>query len=250
MKSGKSIWLKSEFSSKKKIPSWPCPICELGVLQKDGESIQQLYSEETKRGSNNLFYQTKALAEFRFVGYLKCTNCDERIVITGEGRFFNELDQPVNAGFKGKRYSVFYPKFFEPNLRIIDLPSSLNSSIAEMVNKSFVLFWVDLDSCANKIRKALEQITIDNSATGDKLHGKIESLRKQLGDSLTDTLLAIKWAGNEGSHLGPPFTRDHILDIYSLLKDVLHQLYPDITEIERKEQLVKNINTNKGIKGL
>jgi hypothetical protein len=249
MKANKSVWLSQVWSTKKKMPSWPCPICNSGVLQK-GE-IRQMNSEETRKAENNLFYETQALAEFRFVAYLNCTNCEGRVVVAGNGTYFNELnDSPASAMFRGRKYSVFYPKFFEPTLSIIEVPSSVNEVVAELVQKSFTLFWIDLDSCANKIRQALEQIAIDAKAKGENLHRKIESLRKLLGDSLTDTLLAIKYIGNEGSHLGPPFTRDQIVNLYSLLEDVLHQLYPDPNEIARKQNLVNKINTNKGIKTL
>lgn len=245
----RDLWLKDSFSSRSKMPNWPCPICNKGFLQKDGESIKQYYSEETLKAKRNPVYQTKAMAEFRFSGYIKCSNCSERIIISGKG-IFKAIngDKQASAIFLGRRYSVFLPKYFEPELPIFRLLTNLSASVKLNIIRSFSFFWYDLDSCANKIRQAIEIIVAEKEAVGACLDQKINNLRKELGDDLTDTLLALKWIGNEGSHVGRPFTREEILDAYSLLVDVLDRMYPDKSVKEKHKALVKKIIKKKGMK--
>lgn len=248
MKANKSLWLSQEWSSKKKNPSWPCPICNTGILLKENDSIKQLYTEETLSAQRSIFNQTKGMAEFRFVGYLKCSHCSERILIAGKGVLLNEFGIPASAVYQGKKISVFYPHYFEPALHLIDVPSSISKDVQELVVKSFIMYWVDLDSCANKIRQALELVVKERGAVGTNLHHQIESLRETIGEKITNRLLALKWVGNEGSHASRPFEKSEILDAYGLLEDVLAQLYPDHTDERRKENLVQKIISNKGLK--
>lgn len=248
MKSNKSLWLSEEWSSKKKMPSWPCPICNTGILLKDGDSISQLYTEEMNKAQRNLAYETGAMAEFRFIGYLKCSNCAERVVIGGRGVFFDEFGKPAAAVYRGKKISVFYPHYFEPALHIIELPSSTSKDVQDLVSKSFSMYWIDLDSCANKIRQALELIVNARGARGKSLDQQIGSLRGTLGEKTTNCLLALKWIGNEGSHTGRPFEKSEIVEAYGLLEDVLSQIYPDYMDAERKANLVQKIISNKGLK--
>jgi hypothetical protein len=242
----KELWLRDSFSSKNKVPNWFCPICWRGILQK--ESIATFNTVETNKAAS-LFYETDALAEFRFAGYLKCNNCSERVVMSGIGKYRDTVhDTDVRATYRGKRYSVFFPRHFEPELLMFRLANDVKIEIKTVLTKSFNLFWYDLESCANKIRQAIELVVIEKSATGKSLDNKIESLRTSLGDNLTNTLLALKWIGNEGSHIGRPFERHEIVEAFCLMEDVLKQLYPDNSEAERKQNLVALINSNKGLK--
>lgn len=248
MKANKSLWLSQEWSSKKKMPSWPCPICNTGILLKERDSINQLYTEETLMAQRPKLYHTEAMYEFRFAGYLKCSHCSERTVIAGNGIAVDEFNNPVRAVYLGKKISIFRPHYFEPVLHLIDLPPSISREVQELVVKSFMMYWLDLDTCANKIRQALELIVKERGATGKDLHPQIESLRATIGEKITNRLLALKWIGNEGSHAGRPFEKSEILDAYDLLEDVLTQLYPDPMDEERRENLVQKIISNKGLK--
>ncbi|AVR45432.1 hypothetical protein C7S20_09200 [Christiangramia fulva] len=60
---------------------------------------------------------------------------------------------------------------------------------------------------------------------------------------LTDLLIAIKWIGNTGSHLGDLETID-ILEAYKLLEFALNRLYAN-PEKEIKK-ITKDINKRKG----
>jgi hypothetical protein len=143
---------------------------------------------------------------------------------------------------------VYYPTHFQPELYLFSLSPSVTDNVRSLVIKSFGHFWYDLDACANKIRQALENLVEEKNGVGDSLDKQIRSLASTLGTAVTDTMLALKHIGNDGSHAGRAFTKDEILDAYSLLEDLLNLLYPDATEKERKAKLVQTINSNKGLK--
>ncbi len=112
----------------------------------------------------------------------------------------------------------------------------------------FYQLWYEYEACVNKIRQSLEILVDEKGVKGGKLHNKIESLKESLGVDLCETLMAIKWIGNDGSHSGGDFTRDQILYTYSLMVDVLNKLYPDLKEYLKKKDFVQKANVNKGIK--
>src|SRR5688500_13245593 len=89
MKLDRDLWLTAHFSSKRKMPNWICPICQKGILQKDKESVNTFNTVETNKGAG-LFYNSDALAQFTFSGYLKCNSCSERVMISGSGKYFDE----------------------------------------------------------------------------------------------------------------------------------------------------------------
>ena len=250
MKFNKTLWLRDSFSSKHRLPTWPCPACINGSLQKDKESITLLNTEATNKGLS-LAYVGDAMAEFKFHGYLKCNECSERVVISGYGKYYHEdLEGHASAIFKGKRIPVYFPTHFQPELHMIMLPGSVDAQTKLLLIKSFGHFWYDLDACANKIRHALENLVTQRNGVGSNLHQKIDSLSKKLDSQIVDTMLALKHIGNDGSHLGREFTKDEILDAYALLEDLLNLLFPDTTEQDRRAQLVKTIIAKKGVKKL
>ncbi|HYF71163.1 MAG TPA: DUF4145 domain-containing protein, partial [Ohtaekwangia sp.] len=206
----RELWLKESFTAKSKTPNWPCPICHNGIIQKDGESTKQLYSKETEKGDRNLMYSSDAIAEFRFHGYLKCSNCLERVVIAGKGNVQDSQGNVTRAGFKGDRYSVFYPKYFEPHLSIFTITENIPLSVASELNAAFSTFWIDNGACGNKIRTAIEELLTDQKVkrtylnkkkkrrSSYSLHERIEKFGATHPDT-ANHLLAIKWIGNSGT---------------------------------------------------
>lgn len=171
---------------------------------------------------------------YRVLGYLKATY----------------RGQEVSPSYFGVDDYQLHPRHFQPELALFTFPTGLQRDVQHQLLISFNHFWYDLDACANKIRHALELIVTERGGTGDQLHQRILSLKGQMDDSLIKKLLALKWIGNDGSHIGRPFERSEILTTYSLLVDVLNQLFPDETEQVMRENLVKLINEKRGMKNL
>lgn len=221
------VW-QQKFISNKFNTAWKCSRCGIGGLQLTAEI------------STKLEYSTVALS---------CTDahCRTKYHAVGKIKFMAGKNEVGPEYYKPSDYR-FYPNHFEPEVIMFELPVSMNEEGKLLLARSFNHFWYDLDACANKIRQTLELIVAENQGVGKHLDAKIESLRLKLGDGLTDALLALKWIGNEGSHLGRPFERDEILAIYEILVIVLNQLYPDESERERRESFVRLINEQKGLK--
>jgi hypothetical protein len=156
--------------------------------------------------------------------------------------------QEVHPHYFGADDFRLHPTQFLPELALFPFPTEMSKDIQLQIITSFNHLWYDLDACANKIRHALELIVTEKGGIGDKLHGRIRSLKGKLGDNLIDNLLALKWIGNDGSHAGRPFERREILIAYSLFVDVLNQLFPDESEKVMRDNLVKLINAKGGIK--
>lgn len=76
------------------------------------------------------------------------------------------------------------------------------------------------------------------------LNKRIDKEFRKKESELADLILAVKWIGNEGSHLGS-LKRQDIIDAYSILEHALNKLYDD------REKMIKNkatkINKHKGV---
>lgn len=222
------IW-KQSFISNKSNTAWRCGNCGVGSIQ---------LGSEIKKAKN-------------FAIRARCTNpeCKQTYSMVGRVAPFAYGREMVDEYIGIDDYRLYVSHFY-PELVMFELPVTLNDRVKLKIVRSFNHFWYDMDACANKIRQAIELIIDQRKGHGSTLHDKINSLRNELKDDLTDTLLALKWIGNDGSHVDRPFDKDEILDAYCLLVDTLNQLYPDESEKKRRESLVKLINEKKGIKNL
>jgi hypothetical protein len=223
------IW-KQKFVSDKYPTSWKCGVCGIGGLH----LIDPI--------------KTKAAS---FSTSVKCTNLHCQAIHRVIGRVaFMAGNNEVSSNNSWVDDRRLYPTQFLPELIMFELPLSLNDGVKRLLIKAFNHFWYDLDACANKIRQSLELIVDEKGGKGDTLHRKIESLRRELSEQLTDTLLALKMIGNEGSHASRPFERDEILRVYGLLVDLFNQLYPNESERESRDTLVRLIIENNGMKNV
>lgn len=127
--------------------------------------------------------------------------------------------------------------------------------IKEEIRKSFALYWVDISSCANRIRSGVEmlltqqQIPIKQIGKNGKdyslsLHERIV-LFQQVNPQAATHLLAIKWIGNAGSH-SSRLSEEDVLDSYEILEYVLDDLFEK--RAERVAKLSAQINSYRGPK--
>jgi len=187
-----------------------------------------------------------------FIGLLKCSNtkCAEIVSIIGkmnviEGHEYNEeLDRMDYIG-----HQMLTPLQFYPTLNIFLINKDVPNKISDVILSAFSLYWVDLSSCANKIRVVAELIMDDKKVPkkyiikkkryGYSLHQRIEFFKKTNSEE-ADLLMAIKWIGNSGSHEIYNITSDDILDGFEILELVTTKLYE--TDSKRIKTLSRNIN--------
>ncbi len=247
-KINRDVWIVDSFSYRKPLPPWTCPICNLGIIKGDKNTLKIEQSQATLKARRSLNYnKLNETAEFRFAGFLICDNslCREKIAIAGKGELYSTaIDKPVNIQFKGERYSVYIPKYFEPALNIFVISESCPSDISIQIKKSFSHFFNDLNACANAIRTSLELIMNEQRIPKTNKKGKLIELGQRIvlfndiNPNIQPFIEAVKWIGNAGSHI-EVVDRIDILDGYELLKYVIEELY------ERKSvfsKLIKKAN--------
>ncbi|MBK9015043.1 MAG: hypothetical protein IPM82_13765 [Saprospiraceae bacterium] len=96
-------------------------------------------------------------AESRFIGFLKCGNqkCNEFVAVAGkaisERQFYVSGPEPFT-----EEEDVYYPIYINPPLHIIEVRKEFPENIRKDLIDSFGLYWIDFDSCGNRIRTIIE----------------------------------------------------------------------------------------------
>jgi Domain of unknown function (DUF4145) len=130
-----------------------------------------------------------------------------------------------------------YPAFFFPAPPIIAASGAQDGTTGLLIEKSSELFWVELESCMNCVRRIIET-TLDNfgvpkthiSKKGREeripLHVRIQHFL-DTDEYVAESFAGLKKIGNMGSH-GEAIERETVLDAYELLDDCMRHLY-DLT---------------------
>jgi hypothetical protein len=186
---------------------------------------------------------------------LYCTNdkCKEVVALSGSG----SVDYSVGEDEHGEPEQIcedyYRPKYFDPPLRLIAIPSSCPKSVSEPIGESFSLFFASPSAAANNIRVGIEQLLTElkikrfNSVKGKRrfinLHIRITLLPSQYS-GIKDLIFAIKWLGNSGSHSGESIGMDDVMDAYEFLEHILEEIYGK--KAKKLKALAKKVNKKKG----
>jgi hypothetical protein len=243
----KSLWNNSSLFEI--LPNFICPHCEDEKLGEDKSNILEADTE----GSRFAVNQT-GLRETYFSKLLRCNDrefCGQVVLVSGEKRVFDTGEKFMNydTGKVESDYKqMLLVNYINPPINIINLTRKIPLNIKKLIEKSFSLFWIDENSCANKIRHSLEllmdEFSINKSYT---LHKRIDLFSKENPhfSSLAELLLALKWIGNEGSHSGHDLKREHLIEGYEILEAIFDKLYSEKFAVLLNK--AKEINKNKGI---
>ena len=234
-------------------PHWICPTCNKGYIIFKENLVNIKASYATNEAYQEGFYEPVSFSEL-FSGILICSNdkCKEVVTIIGEtSHDFNIVYHNSNEPPEQILIPIFKPKCIFPPLHIFHLSKKIPKDIKKVIIESFGLYWVDMSSCANKIRTVLEFILNDqnvkkisrhnNKITVLKLHPRLLEFEKTKSE-IAKAFMAIKWIGNYGSHTGE-LTQDDLLDGLDILKYCLAKLYDDHSEHITK--LTTTINKRK-----
>jgi len=245
-----NIWTKRYFNENSKI-EWPCPTCDGNALTLVKEKLNCEETATSKKYRKENDEWEIEWVQLVFSGKLFCKNCEETIFFTGignpehSGYYDRELDE-----YNEQYTNTFTPTFFEPFIKLFNIPDDCSKELKTEIEHSFKLFWCDLPSCANKIRVSLEILMNEQKVkryeikSGKRipisLHKRIENYNHI---EVKDLLLAIKWIGNTGSHIGNIETID-VLEAYRLLEFSLNKIYKD--EARELKKITKEIIKRKG----
>jgi hypothetical protein len=212
----------------------PCPNCHIGhLISVDTKFVQSETRESAILTTDEPSYP---YTDYVFTEHLKCDHCSEVVTAMGSK---SEDNYPNPDG--DHSISIKYLAFI-PAPHIIEIPKSCPDTVKKILIESFGLYWMDENSCANKIRVSIEALMDALKVRKTKvtrkgrkkvmLHNRILEYKIRNPD-VSQYLLAIKCIGNSGSHLSD-VSEEHILDAYKLLEYSLELIYND-----KKKDLIK-----------
>nr|WP_315249448.1 DUF4145 domain-containing protein [uncultured Duganella sp.] len=223
---------KYRYFNEGQIPKWRCPTCSTGTLLLH-EKLFRKDDAATQREINEDYFEPDWIKRV-FTGALSCATCGETVVISGSGGVDRE---PTGDGNDWEWVNFYVPHFFYPALKLIDIPNDklVPVEMTQAVEASFMVFWTNLDACANRLRTAIELLLdgmgvhrkVKQAATKElTLQQRIERIDSERYPHIQEMLMAIKLVGNDGSHDLGQASRDDILDCYEILEHVLELVYP------------------------
>ncbi|RYG19797.1 MAG: DUF4145 domain-containing protein [Caulobacteraceae bacterium] len=236
------------------LPAWPCPTCATGRLTAP-EKLTSIESGPSKKAHEHDAWEPEWI-ESRFIGMLKCNNsaCEEICAISGYGGIDFDHEYDEEFGWTQVWVDYYHPIAISPSPPIFPVVPDWPEPVKKALQEAFGLFWSDLDSCANKLRAAVEALLNDRGVPnftqpikGKKraqlnLHTRIERF-KSTEPIVAELLMAIKWIGNHGSHAGEGLRREDILTSAELMEHALTELYKPANNAIKKALA---INKKKG----
>jgi len=234
-------------------PPWICPTCLAGNLHFIKNNFLHKEDFRSRKNSEEEDQFDPSRVTYVFSGLLRCTNdqCREIVSCSGTGTV-----EPIifEDEFKQDYQDNFHAKYFEPPLRIINIPTSCPQEVSAPLEESFSMYFISPKATLNNVRIAIEQlltkIGVKRYSLNKKrkrillmLHDRIKLLPVKY-DHLKDQMLAVKWIGNVGSHSHEDVSSDNVLDTYEMVENILQEIYSP--KAKALNQRAKKINKKKG----
>ncbi len=227
------IWNKSSCDTKDNLLV-TCPKCQkskLGFI-KFAEEITESGKYLEKQGYPHGI-------EHQFIGLMKCSSskCGQVINISGlVNKDIQWSEEDDYGNYFEKHLDSYKPLYFHPNIRYFKITHDIPKKILETIDLVFHHFFYDKNASANKIRTAIEMILDDIKAPKKRwnnaktklskfnsLHQRIEHF-KQTKKNISILMLANKYIGNDGSHIGDVTNEDLLLALDNL-EEIIEQIY-------------------------
>lgn len=231
-------------------PAWPCPRCPHGTLEPVAKSFKREETVDSFRARDHEDWEPE-WERHRFAGLLKCTRseCGEPVAVCGYTVVEAEYDEEYNRSLT----ELLRPVFFHPAIPMLRLPAGMPEAVKSDLERAFAAFWSDGSATANSIRSALESLLthlgVKTQAVGKNkkmrrlsLHERIK-LYETKNAAIAESMLAVKWLGNVGSHPGG-LSEEDLLDGLELVDHVLYEVIGKRSE--RVKKLGKAIVKAKG----
>ena len=229
---------------------WPhvaCPACLAGHLAL--HAIESVTSERSTRDYGRSGNPMDLSGTFH--GVMRCAipTCRETVVITGDYC----VDVDVEDDGRTAEFEFFRLRFATPTLKIILPPPATPDTAIKAIESAAAIVWVDPNAAANRLRVAIDELlTAYGMPRFRNSNGKrrriptdfrIREFRRFEGE-VADTLEAVKWIGNQGSHESG-LTATDVLDGADLMSFALKQLYDKSGEVMQRR--VRAVNTRRGL---
>lgn len=225
MASTRDLWLES--FSQNEIPAFPCPMCDRGNLRYTKNSLRLKEPNEYSIARQNGDISPLE-SVWRFSLFLKCVveKCGNIVSVHGDATLQESKDWEYDAD---RYFHQLTPYGMHPAPPLATVPEETPDIVSKEMKTAFGLFWVDLGSCANRLRISVEKILDKLGApAANTLHERIEAFK--LTDPIhADTFDALRHVGNVGSHNGA-VKREAVLDAFEIYQDALAELFGKRTD--------------------
>ncbi|WP_243624866.1 DUF4145 domain-containing protein [Rathayibacter sp. VKM Ac-2927] len=222
-------------------------------------SSQELLDQESAELEERVRHEQAAPDELTgvFTGTLKCDNasCQRVAAMSGDWRYVWGYSESLGTVL----YDDYAVRYINPAPRLLLTPAKTPIPVVEAVALASQLLWSSPDAAASQLRRAVEELLTSlrvkrfelTSKKGGKkrtrrrldAHARIKMLPAKHAH-LADTLMAVKWIGNTGTHESGLTVRD-VEDGAALLQLALQRLYD--TSIDELLAKAGRINLRKGL---
>lgn len=224
----KAIQLSKRFGDSLDV-EWPCPACGQRTVQilKDSFTIR---SNLATLQQQNMEWFEADMEESVFSCMASCSRqaCGEVVACIGESQGGIYWDEHTH---KDVFYRMHRPVSFHPTLSPVVITDKCPQEIAGPLYASFSIFLMQPGSAANLIRIAVEQLLnaigipkLDDKSKRINLHQRIDKLDGQYA-SYRNTLMAIKFLGNAGSHEYDEVIIEDIETAFEMMEYVVNDLF-------------------------
>ena len=237
-----------------RMPAWTCPLCRLGHLTLDKNSLISKETAASLREHDHDAWEPDWIRSV-FSCVFQCSNvhCKEPMSCCGVGRVDHFEYEDPEFGLSESTEDLFTPHYFHPPLVLMDIPQKCPEKVSEYLQESFALFFADAGAALNCARTAVEALMtalgikrftiVKNKQRSINLHQRIQLLPPKYQEQ-KDLLLAVKWLGNAGSHDGDKATAADVRVAYDLLEHVLSEIYEG--KGKKLKAMAKKVNKKKG----
>lgn len=237
-------------------PVWPCPHCGSIALSINKDTLVTAETGMSKEAHSHDAWEVSWIDE-RFTAQLVCGNgsCGNVVVVCGKVQCDEHMYYDHEGRTQGEIVRTYVPYYFHEPLPVFPIAQECPDTVADELRKSFGLLWCDVSSAANRLRVGVEALLTERGVkrtTINKqgkrqplaLHSRIVDFKAKEPDA-AETLLAIKWLGNEGSHAGTEaLSVDDLLDAYELFEHAIEQVY--VKRHKKMSKLASGINKKRG----
>lgn len=250
----RELWSYPRFT-KTSTPNWVCASCDHGILKLKKDSLHYQETALSKEEHANEDWDPTWIS-YRFSAFFICDSCGDPVGVSGWGDIFEGFRRLPNGDVDEMTDNEFFPEYFTKAPKLIAIPDDCSPEIELEIEKSFQLYFVDLNSCGGKIRSVIESILDEfkiprkkQVTKGTKKEIKNRTLHERIlmfgkkNPKAAERLLAIKWIGNFGSH-GLELQKSDILDAYEIFEIALAEIYD--FDKRKADKLTKQINKKMG----
>lgn len=235
------------------LPAWTCPACQQGRYRVVPKTKVYVETGDSLRNHRHLDWDPTWHRD-RFTWIMRCDNpaCGEVATVCGESADTEFYEDPELGSVLGPKHTVV---FIHPAPFPFPIGAKIPEDVRLLIQAAATLIWINPEGSANKLRQATEKLLLKQKVkafTIDKnrkrkaitLHDRLVDFKINHNKAKeADILLAVKWLGNAGSHIGG-ITLEDVLGGFEMFEHVLDSLY--VGSSEKIIATARRINSRKG----